>query len=525
MNLKKVRIFFLVILFSISLVGCASDTTKKDKVVPTSGEEVSGGELNFAYHVQPTTLDPQFTTADATRDIAHHIYESLLTLSTSLEVQPMLAESYVVSKDRKEITFNLRKDIKFHNGKVMTAEDVVASLERWHELSSQARTYLSGTEYEIKDDHTVIAHIQDPTTLDLFIYADMTQFAAIMPKEIVGKAGTEGVDEYIGTGPYAFKDWKQDQHIHLTKFADYQSRSEPADGLAGEKKALLDDIYFHIVTDPSIRVTGLQSGLYDIASDIPPDTAQGFLKDDSIKNAIDSSAFTTMVFNKKAGVFSNQKIRQAANAAINVEDMLMAAYVSDEFYLVDHALVKEEQTGWYTDEGSDVYNTYDPELAKKLLKEAGYDGEEVVILTSREYANYYNMSVVVQQQLEAVGMKVQLAVTDWSTVLEAREDENRFDIFFTSFTIRPIPIQYLFMNSEWFGWTDSDPLKKIVDDILYADSVEDAQKFSKELHKEFWDYLPILKPGNSTIITSMSEDIDGFQFISNPILWNVSKTK
>ena len=186
MNLKKI---FLVILFSIALVGCASDTSKKDKVVPTSGEEVVGGELNFAYHVQPNTLDPQFTTADATRDIAHHIYESLLTLSTSLEVQPMLAESYEVSKDRKEITFNLRKDIKFHNGKVMTAEDVVASLERWHELSSQARTYLSGTEYEIKDDHTVIAHIQDPTTLDLFIYADMTQFAAIMPKEIVEKCG------------------------------------------------------------------------------------------------------------------------------------------------------------------------------------------------------------------------------------------------------------------------------------------------------------------------------------------------
>ena len=278
MNLKKVRNFFLVILFSIALVGCTSDTSEKGKVVPTSGEEVSGGELNFAYHVQPTTLDPQFTTADATRDIAHHIFESLLTLSTSLEVQPMLAESYVVSEDRKEITFNLRKDIKFHNGKVMTAEDVVASLERWHELSSQARTYLSGTEYEIKDDHTVIAHIQDPTTLDLFIYADMTQFAAIMPKEIVQKAGSEGVDEYIGTGPYAFKEWKQDQHIHLTKFADYQSRSEPADGLSGEKKALLDDIYFHIVTDPSIRVTGLQSGLYDIASDIPPDTAQGYFE-------------------------------------------------------------------------------------------------------------------------------------------------------------------------------------------------------------------------------------------------------
>ena len=524
---KKIGYLFLMIMFSISLASCSSDTSKEKENDDSNdvGEGVEGGELNFAYHVQPVTLDPQFTTADATRDISHHIFESLLTLGTNLEIQPMLADTYEVSEDSKEITFNLRKDIKFHNGKEMTAEDVVASLERWHELSSQAKTYLSGTEYEIKDDYTVVAHIQEPTTLDLFIYADMTQFSAIMPKEVIEKAGNESVDEYIGTGPYEFVEWKQDQFIHLAKFADFESRSEPADGLAGEKKALLDDIYFHMITDPSIRVAGLQSGLYDIASDIPPDTAQTFLEDDNFKNAIDSSAFTTMVFNKKSGVFSDQKIRQAANAAINVEDMLIAAYVSDEFYLKDHALMKEEQTGWYTDEGSDVYNTYDPELAKELLKEAGYNGEEVVILTSREYTNYYNMSVVVQQQLEAAGMKVKLAVTDWSTVLEAREDEDRFDIFFTSFTIRPIPIQYLFMNPEWFGWTDSDEISRIVDDILYAETLEDAQKFSGELHKEFWDYLPVLKPGNSTIITSMSKDIDGFQFISNPILWNVSKEK
>ncbi|MCG7344940.1 ABC transporter substrate-binding protein [Sporosarcina sp. ACRSL] len=516
---KKIGYFFLLLLISIALVGCSDD---KDN---TAGEDIAGGELNFAYHVQPVTLDPQFTTADATRDISHHIFESLLTFNTSLEIQPMLAESYDVSEDRKEITFNLRKGIKFHNGKEMTAEDVVASLERWHKLSSQARTYLDGTEYEIKDDYTVVAHLQESTILDLFIYADMTQFAAIMPKEIIEKADVESVDEYIGTGPYELVEWKQDQYIHLAKFADYQSRNEPADGLAGEKKALLDDIFFHIVTDPSIRVAGLQSGLYDIASDIPPDSAQVLMKDDNIKHAIDSSAFTTMVFNKKAGVFSDQKIRQAANAAINVEDMLIAAYVDEEFYLKDHALSKKEQTGWYTNEGSDVYNTYDPELAKKLLKEAGYNGEEVVILTSREYTNYYNMSVVVKEQLEAAGMNVKLAVTDWSTVLEARQDENRFDIFFTAFTIRPIPIQYLFMNSEWFGWTDSDEIKRIVDEILYADSLEEAQKFSGELHKAFWDYLPILKPGNNTMITSMSEDVDGYQFISNPILWNVSLKK
>jgi peptide/nickel transport system substrate-binding protein len=525
MTTKKFGYLLLLLTFSIALIGCTTDKSNPNTSEGTKDDAVSnkaGGELNFAYHVQPSTLDPHFTTADATRDVSHHIFESLLTLNSSLEIQPMLAETYEVSKDRKTITFHLRKKIKFHNGDEMTADDVVASMNRWQEKSAQATIYLDGTSYEAVDQYTVVAHIEKPTSLDMFVLADMTQYAAIMPQAIVEKAGSNEVDEYIGTGPYKFKEWRQDQFIQLGKFSDYQSRSEPADGLAGEKKAFVDDIYFHLVTDPSIRVAGLQSGQYQIASDIPPDSAKTLLNDKNIKSAIDASAFTTMVFNKKAGVFSNLKVRQAANAAINVEDMLIAAYVSDEFYVKDHALVKEEQTGWYTDVGSDVYNKYDPEVAKRLLDEAGYNGEEVVILTSREYSNYYNMSVVVQQQLQAVGMNVKLAVTDWATVLAAREDEKKFDIFFTSFTIRPIPIQYLFLNPEWFGWTDSEEIKRIVDDILNAESEEEAQKFSPDLHRAFWDYLPIIKPGNSTLITSMSKDVDGFQFISNPILWNVS---
>ncbi|KAB2338595.1 ABC transporter substrate-binding protein [Cytobacillus depressus] len=524
MRSKKFRYLLLLLTFSIALIGCTSDKSVSDSshVENKGAVNKKGGELNFAYHAQPATLDPHFTTADATRDIAHHIFEPLLTLDTSLEIQPMLAETFEVSEDRKTITFHLRQNIKFHNGQELTADDVVASMNRWQEKSSQAKIYLEGTTYEAIDPHTVAAHFVNPTSLDLFVLADMTQFAAIMPQSIVEKAGSDEITEYIGTGPYQFKEWRQDHSIHLSRFDDYQSRSEKADGLAGQKNAYVDDIYFHLIKDPSIRVAGLQSGEYHIASDISPDNAQTMLNNNNIKNAIDASAFTTMVFNKKAGVFANQKIRQAANAAINVEDMLTSAYVSDEFYLKDHALVKKEQTGWYTDVGGDVYNTYDPELAKQLLAEAGYNGEEVVILTSREYTNYYNMSVVVQQQLEAVGMNVKLAVSDWATVLANREDENKFDIFFTSFTVRPIPIQYLFLNPEWLGWTDSEEIKSVVNDILYAESIEEAQKFSPELHRAFWDYLPIIKPGNNTLITSMRKDVDGFQFISNPILWNVS---
>ena len=514
-------------MISIALIGCTADTDTPDESedgAQGNDGEVSqeGGELNIAYGSQPATLDSHFTTADDVRDISQNIFEPLVTLGSNLEVQPMLAESYDESEDGKTITFHLREGIQFHNGKEMKAEDVVASLERWQKMSSQAQTYLAGAEFEAEDDYTVIANIVEPNTLVMFIFADMTQFAAIMPKEVIESEGSIGVEEFIGTGPYQLEEWKQDQYIHLSKFANYQSRSEPADGLAGEKKALVNDIFFHFVKDSSTRVAGIKSGEYDIAADIPPDSAATLDADKNVENAIYANSFPVLVFNKKSGVFSNQAARQAANAALNMEAVLKAAYGSEDYYVQDHSLVKQEQAGWYTDAGSTEYNTYDPELAKQLLDEAGYDGEEVVILTSREYDDYYNMSVVIQQQWEAVGMNVKLDVTDWGTVLERRQDENAHAAFFTKFALRPVPIQYLFLNPEWLGWTDSEELKVVMDEILYADSVEEAQQYSEKLHEIFWEYLPVIKPGNSAKITSLRNGIDGFDYIDGPILWNVS---
>ncbi|MFP3381559.1 ABC transporter substrate-binding protein, partial [Bacillus sp. SIMBA_069] len=80
------------------------------------------------------------------------------------------------------------------------------------------------------------------------------------PKEVIDAATEEGVKEYIGTGPFKFVEWKQDQYILLEKFADYKALSEPANGLGGKKEAKVDRIYFHTVPDAATRVAGLQSG-------------------------------------------------------------------------------------------------------------------------------------------------------------------------------------------------------------------------------------------------------------------------
>lgn len=157
-----------------------------------------------------------------------------------------------------------------------------------------------------------------------------------------------------------------------------------------------------------------------------------------------------------------------------------------------------------------------------MLDEAGYDGEEVVILASREYDNHYNAAVIVQQQLEAVGMNVTLDILDAASSLERGNDPNAYHIKPDSFAFRSTPIQQIYLNPEYQGWPNSEALERIKEEIMYAETEEEAYKLSSDFHEIFWDEMTSIKVGNSTSIVSMQSTIEDFQYVAGPILWNVS---
>src|SRR5699024_6548571 len=256
-------ILSMLLVFVFSSCNSATDVSEE------SSNDSIGGELKVALNAQPPTIDPQFSTAVATRDVSRLIYETLLTIDSNYQVVPMLAEAVEESDDQLTYTFILREDIKFHNGKEMTAEDVVASMDRWKELSSAVTETLGDITFEAKEKYTVVMNLEEPVSVALDIVASPGQAAAIMPKEVIEAVGLDEVIEHIGTGPYKFVEWKQDQYIHLDKFNDYNSLDLPADGLSGKKEAVLDDIYFYIATDSSTRLAGLQTGEYDLVYQIP----------------------------------------------------------------------------------------------------------------------------------------------------------------------------------------------------------------------------------------------------------------
>jgi peptide/nickel transport system substrate-binding protein len=165
--------------------------------------------LNIAYGNRPGTLDPYLTTNNATSDVDRHIFETLFTINARYEPVPELVQSYTLSDDRKTYTFVLRDGIHFHDGQLLTADDVVASMNRWLTVSTQGKANLPcAVQQSGRQDRQLYPAC--PSLITLNVLADVKNIAAIMPKRIIDEANSskKPVTELIGTGPYKLAEFK-----------------------------------------------------------------------------------------------------------------------------------------------------------------------------------------------------------------------------------------------------------------------------------------------------------------------------
>src|SRR5699024_4244118 len=319
-----------------------------------------------------------------------------------------------------------------------------------------------------------------------------------------------------------FVEWKHDQYVHFTKFDDYQSVDVPADGLGGKKEALVKDIYFDIVTDASTRVAGIQSGEYDIAFAIPFESYAQLMNAPNVNLEPVYISNMDLLYNKQGGLMEDFKMREAVNTALDIDDILQASFADEELYLVDSGYMSKDIRHWASDAGSDKYNQNDPEKAKQLFDEAGYNGEEITIMTTRDYEHYYNASVVIKEQLEQIGVKASLEVFDWPTIVDRREDPEAWDLFVNAFPFKSDPTQLLQINPEFAGGVDDPKVKELLDAIRTSPSQEEAKAYWDELQEYAWtEFLPITKLGTFSSIYAVSDKVEGFTVGQmGAMLWN-----
>lgn len=518
---KKFGIFILLFVLAFSLIGCSNGTKEgaKDKEVASEGNKNYKDKIKIAVTAQPPTLDSVMTVSQVALDIAGNVYETLYTLNKDYEPTPMLAKSADISEDGKTYTFALREGVKFHNGKEMTSEDVVASMNRWLEKSSRAKSLLTNAKFEADGPYSVKLNLESPASDVLIIMSSQSNFPAIMPKEIIESAPADGVKEYIGTGPFKFNEWKQDQFIHLVKNEDYQPVDAEPSGFAGKKEAFVNDVYYHFVTDHSTRIAGIQTGEYDIADSIPTESYEQLSAMDNLKVYTFVGGTLTLFFNTNEGALADVKMREAVNTALNMDEILMASFVNKDLYTLDPGYMNPNAVQWASDAGKEVYNQADLEKAKTLLKEAGYNGEEITLLTTGDYAEMSTATTVVQEQLRQLGMNVKIDNFDFPTFLETKNDLKKWDIFITSNGYQLTPPQLLAVNPDWAG-LNNPKVKELLIAIRQAPTPEESKAKWDELQGYLYEYLSSTAIGQYKSILATTDKLEGFEVFEAPIIWN-----
>ncbi|SOC40892.1 ABC transporter substrate-binding protein [Ureibacillus acetophenoni] len=516
--MKKLSWLLFTMILMLMIAGCSSNEASNNGSSTSNDEDKEtqeGGVLNVAISSEPPTLDVHINGSSVLKDVGRNIYENLVTFDESGNIVPDLAESFEVSEDGLTYSFKLREGIKFHNGKELTADDVVASLNRWIKLSSPGKTNFQGSEFVKVDDYNVELHIPSPNINTPALLADPIPAAAIYPKEVVESAEDTGVKEYIGTGPFKLKEWKQNQSITVERFEDYSSEGR---GIAKEPK--LDEIVFSFITDESTRISGLSTGQFHV-SNISSDNVQQIEGLPDVSTELSPGGFMGLFYNNLEGISTDLNFRKAVNAALNMDDILIASYGNPEFYELTSSIVNPQYPNYYSEAGKEEYNQNDPEKAKEYLAQSNYNGEEIILLTSRDNQDQYNSAVVIQQQLEAIGIKTKLEVYDWATFQEKWADPAAWDILTVAWASRSTIFQ-------GFWGSDGQPVEesvKYLDKIKAAPSVEEARTAIDETQSYVWDQLPFTVLGHRKQVNAISNKIAGYQYNLGPVYYNISLTK
>ncbi len=479
---------------------------------------------NLAMIAVPQTLDPMGTTADLVGTIMQHVYEPLYTFDAKWNVVPMLADGLPkASKDGLTHTIALRKGVKFHNGREMVADDVVASLQRWMEVSPRGKAVAKEVaSIEAKGPNTVELKLKTPYAPLLSQLALPTGMAAILAKETIAPQ----LKDFIGTGPYKFKERRPDQYTLLTRFDGYASRTEPASGYAGKREALIEELRFVPVPSANTRVEGTLSGQFDYADLLPVESIGRLEKAGAAVVPImtQSFGFPYLVFNTKEGVLASQPLRQAVQIAFGPGEMMAAAFGDTRFFVVEPNHFPQG-TSLYSTAGADKYNQRNPVAAKEMAAKAGYNGQPVRILASRQYEFHYNMALVMAEQLKRAGIKAELQIVDWATLVQRRNDPKLWDIYVTHSGQFPEPMLSPPQLSEGApGWWSSPAKQAAL--AAFNQEMDPAKRGALwgKVQQVVYDEVPYINVGKFNSLSARAQRLQGYTPSAWPFFWNTSVT-
>jgi peptide/nickel transport system substrate-binding protein len=330
------------------------------------------------------------------------------------------------------------------------------------------------------------------------------------------------VTEVIGTGPFRFVEHKPDQHIRLARFKDYAARSEAPDGYGGKRTAWVDEILFIPVPDVAVRTAGVMSGEYHFAQQIKQDQYERLKGVPGVEpRIVKPAAWLAGALNHKQGLMTDKRLRQALQAALDMEPIMAAAVGSKEFYRLDGALLFPEQGQWHSTAGVGAYNQRDKDKARRLLRDAGYAGQPVRWVTTKEYEQLYKSALVAKQQLEEVGFKIDLQVVDWATLVQRRTKPESFDVFSTFFVFTADPVFHTSLQCNYPSWWCHEEKERLMADLARETDGKKRRALLDRIQTVFYDDVGRIKFGDYFVLDATRTELKGYRSGPDMFFWNV----
>jgi len=467
---------------------------------------------------EPGPLEPMMFTVDLLKEVNQHIYETLYVTDPNFHISPLLAADLPeVSPDARTYTIRLRTGVRFHDGSVMTANDAAACVRRWLSFSPRGRGVAPYVNKVLcPDATTLVLTLNQPYSPLLPLLAHFSAPAVVMPERV---AASTPVKEFVGTGPYKLLEHVPDRYIRLGKFVDYVSPGGEPEGVAGRRTAFIDELRFVPVPNPATRADGLLSGEYEFADAL---TAEGYSR---LKGARDvavgefqPATWAQFVMNNKAGPFTDVRLRRSVQAALSSSDMLAAAFGDKSLWLLEGSIFPRGSD--YYDPDTPGYNQYDTAKAAATLRQAGYSGQPLRILTTMQYDYMFKMAQVAAANLRDAGFKADVQVLDWAALLQKRRDENGWDALIGTSLIQGDPSLFGMLDPASPGWWDSPDKRAALDRFIAAPDTPRRIAAWKQLQAVFYDEVPAVLIGVFYGLYGISTRLSGFTPFGEPFFWN-----
>ncbi|MBI5591528.1 MAG: ABC transporter substrate-binding protein [Deltaproteobacteria bacterium] len=376
----------------------------------------SGGTIIVGRGADSLSLDPANSSDNESSKVIAHIFEGLVRYKNdSTEIEPALATSWETSPNGKEWIFHIRKKVMFHDGTPCNADAVVFSFLRQIDpahafyrkhFKYAGFTFKYVTKVEALDDHTVKITLEKPYA-PFLSNLGMHHGAPIISPTALKKWGDDFAKHPVGTGPFKFGEWIPDERIVLERNTAYWNRSP-----------LLEKLVYQTIKDASLRFDMFQRAQIHIADSISPaDLSKINQLPGSSLIQVPGMNIVYLAMNMEKTPFNMLPVRKAVNHAINKENLINLFYQG--MAVPTNNLIPPNMWG-YNDQIAEY--EYNPDKAKSLLKEAGYEkGFETTLWTMNVSRPYISLPLeiarAIKGNLSAVGINARIVSYDWGEYL------------------------------------------------------------------------------------------------------------